>query len=312
MARNTQVKHQIRHASRQYTSKTTPRDTVAGVPSEKRSDAKANKMGLSYKQIFIFWAVTIVMMLVVFVSGFKAGKVEGAREILDQVDQQMVRLPVVRPQNITSDTLSSDEAVVIESDDAKFARSNAGAQDAETRIDFTKEEKLPSFEADESKTLKSPLPTVDVSKKEPVVPPKRFEEVYPGKNLFAPPSKNVAGTVDGNTETAESIIEPILPDIEQPQKVVKPVEEPLESFSPVPGWYVQVAAAPSKEDARKSVQKITGQGFQAKVEEASIRDKAYYRILVGPYAERKDALANRAKIKSASGSSAEPFIRQVK
>ncbi len=305
MARNAQIKHQSRHTGRQYGSHTIPREPL-GTPGSKQRNMK-----LGLKQIILFWSVTLIMMLVVFVSGFKAGKVEGAREILDQVDQQMVRLPVVRPYNLLSE---SDSDVVSSKDSSKTVTDTKlnALQQEDSRIDFTKEEKLPSASPPvvapvvAKKEMPKEVSKVQSGKKEEV-----YEEIYPGRKLFPPPSQKLE---EDTTEALqeEAVIEPLLPEIAAPPAAAQVKKPSIETYAPTPGWYVQIAAAPSQEDARRHLEKMSGHSLEVKIEEASIRDKVYYRILVGPYGERKDALSNRGRIKTASGVSGEPFIRQVK
>jgi cell division septation protein DedD len=293
MARNVQLKPNINQAARQYSGQVGPRETSPGGITSSRGTMK-----LTFKQILLFWSVTLVMMLVVFVSGYKAGKMEGAREVLDQVDQQMVRLPVIRPSSIYAD--SEEGAELASHDDAVFQPE--GMID-NRKIDFTKEAGLPLNEksANDLSPPSPQLPSV-ASRKDPK---ELYEEIYPGRKLFPPPSSK------NDFEEIEEVplIEPFPPRVVEPPK---PKEVPLSNFAPVPGWYVQVAAAPSKADAMNFQSKISGEDLSVSIEEASIRDKTYYRILVGPYDDRKEALSNRGKIKSASGVSGEPFIRQVK
>jgi cell division septation protein DedD len=293
MARNVQLKSNINQAARQYSGQVAPRESTYGGTNSLRGAMK-----LTFKQILLFWSVTLVMMLVVFVSGYKAGKVEGAREVLDQVDQQMVRLPIIRPSSIYAETNEGAELPL--SDDSVYQPE--GMVDTR-KIDFTKEAELPlSEKPDLNLSPPSPqLPSVIPQKK----PEDLYEEIYPGKKLFPPPSSK------NDVEEIEelSLIQPLPP---KEVKPLKPKEVPLSNFAPVPGWYVQVAAAPSKADAMNLHGKITGEDLSVSIEEASIRDKTYFRILVGPYEDRKTALSNRGKIKSASGISGEPFIRQVK
>lgn len=322
MARNTQIKHQARHTTlRQYGGTRASygkgdfdnKDSVIAntgyATGYTNGDAKLNR-----KQILLFWSVTLIMMLVVFVAGYKAGRVEGAREILDQVDQQMVRLPIVRPLDLSADSDSVINSGDLDStsrakEDLQYLKA---AESTETRtssvnresstdnkIDFTKKESLPLVPVD---NLKDPAPKKNDS---------LYEEVYPGKQLFPPPSSSKPSSASELAKNDDSLIEPMLPSSVETRETNKNIV-PIKEFFPTPGWYVQVSAAPSEADARAVHKKISSQGFEVKLEEASIRDKVYYRILVGPYPDRKDALTNRGKVKAASGVSGEPFIRQVK
>lgn len=300
MARNVQVKPPVRHASRQYGGG----QPIMRDPKPAQHSGK-NEGKFTLKQLIIFWSVTALMMLAVFVSGYRAGKEEGAREILDKSSRQMVRLPVAMPQMVKTDKskLNKNEEVT---------PSNVSDPDEitkqERKIDFTKSESLPAKELPpvvEKKTTEvkkeivnvvtPPVPKV-VKKEEP------YEEIYPGRRLFPPP---------GAAKKLEPEVVPVEA-VELPSKPTPPPAPSIESLAPSPGWYVQVAAARSKEEAMELSKKLSGKGLDSKVEEASTRTGTYFRILVGPYGDRGKALGDRTTIKSTAGVSGEPFIREVK
>jgi hypothetical protein len=225
MARNTQIKHQARHTTlRQYGGTRASyskgdfdnKDSVIAntgyTTGYTNGDAKLNR-----KQILLFWSVTLIMMLVVFVAGYKAGRVEGAREILDQVDQQMVRLPIVRPLDLSADSDSVIDSGNVDStsrakEDLQYLKAAESTENrpssinressTDNKIDFTKKESLPSIEQDIPK--KSDSKNVDSI----------YEEVYPGRQLFPPPSSSKTSTKSELDGSNESVIEPVLPNLE--------------------------------------------------------------------------------------------------
>jgi hypothetical protein len=77
---------------------------------------------------------------------------------------------------------------------------------------------------------------------------------------------------------------------------VKPTSTPSPTSIPSvsPGWYVQLAAFESKAQAGKLLSTLQENGFlEAKLQEALVRGKRYYRVLVGP--ERSSVLAGRLR-----------------
>jgi cell division protein FtsN len=307
MARNVQVKPPVRHASRQYGG---GQPIIRDSKSAQQLSKNENKFTL--KQLVIFWSVTALMMLAVFVSGYKAGKEEGAREILDKSSRQMVRLPVAMPKRVKTDNANLDQNDEVGS--STVSQTDVSDPDEiakqQRKIDFTKSESLPAKELPPvvDKTLEVKNGIVNVVT--PVIPKVKkkeetYEEIYPGRRLFPPP---------GAAKTPEQeVVAPVVEGVvDQSTKPTPPPAPSVESLAPSPGWYVQVAAARSKEEAMQVSKKLSGKGIDSKVEEASTRTGTYFRILVGPYGDRGKALGDRTTIKSTAGISGEPFIREVK
>ncbi|HMO17116.1 MAG TPA: SPOR domain-containing protein [Oligoflexia bacterium] len=279
--------------------------------------------GLSFKQIALFWSVTIVMMLVVFVSGYRAGKEEGAREVLDQAGQHLVRLPIPRPvASFKNDDEQKDSTALIPSVEGGVAAVNgltAGAPSPvksaseQNRIDFTKSESLPLQEGTAiDRATDSRLSDIKVRddkrlSSQKVEPPK-VEEVYPGRNLFPPPGSKKTSERDAASIDLPIKVDPPIQVEKNPENLVSNVTIP----PPAAGWYLQVFASSTKDEATNVAKRIQSQNMSSRMEEAPINNKKYYRILVGPFADRGEAIKMRSSAKSASGVNTEPFIRQVK
>ncbi len=283
---------------------------------ESRQDVDIKNTGVKYaggggfnmKQNIFFWFVTSAMIFAAFVIGFKSGQKRGALEVLDQASNQMVRLPIVRP--VGSDLLTVDLERLQQGKKPQEKLPEANPQD-KVLIDF-------SNQAQPTVAVEPPvIPVADPKKellvKESTATEKQnkeasYEVIYPGKGKFPPPLDKTK-TVE-NTESKFKI-DP-LPSLAPSVEVAVKKEFDVASHSPSPGWYVQVAAVPSLDEVEGIYNNLTDLKLGAKIESADIRNKPYYRVLVGPFKDREEALDKRLSTKSSAGTTGEPFIRQVK
>ncbi len=77
------------------------------------------------------------------------------------------------------------------------------------------------------------------------------------------------------------------------------------------GWYIQLSAEQTREKAQVSVKRLSQSGFNAQVQDAKVKNAHYFRVLVGPYRERKAAESALIKIKQLALSKGEPFLKRV-
>jgi cell division septation protein DedD len=89
------------------------------------------------------------------------------------------------------------------------------------------------------------------------------------------------------------------------------VEERVSKALPK-GWFAQVAAPRKRSDAMTVAQKLRGSGFSTIVEEAEVRGDKYYRVLVGPEAERPTAERLVGQLRRESYLQTAPFLKLVK
>ena len=78
------------------------------------------------------------------------------------------------------------------------------------------------------------------------------------------------------------------------------------------GWYAQVAAPKSKQDADAMSFKLRNNGFMTAIESANVNGDTYFRILVGPEDTRSQAERLVDQLKRESYISGAPFIRNMK
>lgn len=64
------------------------------------------------------------------------------------------------------------------------------------------------------------------------------------------------------------------------------------------GWYLQVGAASNITSAQSIAKTFEAKKYSAKVKKVSLKDKALFQVLVGPYNTRANALAIHPQIKS--------------
>ncbi len=297
MRRATQIKDKTLGQTRQYMSGTLDKE---GKPIP----VVTKNQRLTKNQIIIFWSGSFIMLLASFVIGFKAGQKLGAKEVLDQAANQIVRLPIVRPIGRESETVSLAK---LEPSSAKSDTLNSKDKELEERkIDFTSQT--------ESSTVTKPRiipkeelapvkqPAIEISAKNQEIQKDNLE-VYPGKDKFNAPGS--AKKEEKKKVEAPIIVDPVKPTPEKPPFNVS-------SYKPTPGWYIQITAVPSLPEVENLHGKISSKNLPFKVESASIRNHPYYRILLGPYPDRATALEKRINAKTQTGTPGEPFIRQVK
>ena len=296
MIRSTQTKEKPRTQSRQYLSNPTDKDgnIISTVSSNQR---------LTRSQILTFWGGAVVLLLATFIIGFKAGQKIGAKEVLDQAANQIVRLPIVRPIGRDSETVSLAKLGPAE------ANNKPKTEESERKIDFS------SLSEGSTAPAKEPAKEPDI---DPLNPPTnvaatdtkkkvdaRYEVIYPGKDKFLPPDTKKLEREAKEKEVKEVPFNPVKPEPE------KPAFNPS-TLAPSPGWYVQVTAVPTVSEVESLYEKLKAKDISLRVESASIRNKPYYRILIGPFPDREVAMEKRATSKSLTSTPGEPFIRQVK
>jgi len=78
------------------------------------------------------------------------------------------------------------------------------------------------------------------------------------------------------------------------------------------GWFAQVAAPRKLKDADILAKKLKGSGFSTVIETANVRGQDYFRVLVGPEENRKQAQLLVDQLKRESYIPGEPFLRLVR
>jgi putative metalloprotease len=76
------------------------------------------------------------------------------------------------------------------------------------------------------------------------------------------------------------------------------------------GWYVQVKAAKSMNDAMQLSNTLRQQMLPVYTERAHVKGTLYYRIMIGPFPNKRSAISNKGQVMSAIAFDDEPFLRR--
>lgn len=186
-----------------------------------------------------------------------------------------------------------------ESEAAKEAAHDSGTSDAGKFIDGDSSvtAEAPKKEA---KVIESKLAT-DTSKTQITKP----EAVKPA------PEKSVEKAVVAAVAPKEKeIVKPAPVEVKPSKSDAGP--EIKRGTIPPSGWFAQVAAPNKAADADSLASKLRSAGFPVVIENAQVRGEAYFRILVGPEVNRKQAEVLIGQLKRESYIQGEPFLRAVK
>ena len=73
-----------------------------------------------------------------------------------------------------------------------------------------------------------------------------------------------------------------------------------------------MAAARTKEEANVIVKRLQKAKLPAKLEEAKVGEKTYYRVVIGPFKDRDRALAMRNQVRSSGLVKGDPFVKNAR
>lgn len=86
----------------------------------------------------------------------------------------------------------------------------------------------------------------------------------------------------------------------------------VRSVSALPsGWYIQVAASKTREEADVVSSKMKAHDLSAAVEVAKVGEQEYYRVLIGGYESRTQAEAVRQQLAKKKLTVAVPFLKRI-
>ncbi len=278
---------------------------------------------LNILQLLLLWFILAAAIVGVFFVGLIVGQDHGLQTALNEQAKQLLRFPVdVPPERVTNDISENDVAEV---------------------------DKLASVKTPESATRRAPVieqktevvtsvsppetPAKDVRE---IVPPTAAKSVVAGFNALPAgeelkpveraPAKSDEQIKIGDTrnEAAEeqddegaSAQEATPPPIattapEREQKVITAGTARDNSLAePTSGWYVQVSAAKSKQEALSIRDRLEATGVPSRIQQAQVKNVLYYRVLAGPYSERKQVEAALSRIKGLPMTRGEPFIKRI-
>lgn len=89
----------------------------------------------------------------------------------------------------------------------------------------------------------------------------------------------------------------------------KPNERAVKSSEDSSGWSLQVAAAKTRAEAQVILKRLQKAKLGAKLEEAKVGDRTYYRVVMGPFKNRDRALAARKEVRASGLVKGDPFVK---
>ncbi len=84
-----------------------------------------------------------------------------------------------------------------------------------------------------------------------------------------------------------------------------------DASAPAKGWFAQIVAPNKRSEAESVAQKLRSSGFAVSIENAQVRGQQYYRVLVGPEDNRKQAELLISQLKREPYIKTEPFLRRI-
>ena len=78
------------------------------------------------------------------------------------------------------------------------------------------------------------------------------------------------------------------------------------------GWYLQVAAEQSESLALERKASLSSKNIPTYIQSAMVRGKTFYRVIVGPFASRRNAEAQIQAMRVLGAAKGDPFVRRVK
>lgn len=238
------------------------------------SRVKKRGFELSVSQVVVLWSIMAGLLIMCFLFGFYAGRQQGLRVAFEQYSGQAARIPIADP--VASEN-SLNELLADTSTTKSDVPVAAVVSEEESKFDFSAEGKVPVATA-------KPVPVEEAMK----------------------PSETTEITA---VKTSEKVI------VKQsaPKKPAAISVTEVKTLSPpTPGWYIQIAATKTKEDADRIATKIKSRNYLASHEMAKVGNSTYYRVLVGPYTTRAEAEKNRQKISKKKLTKAAPFLKRVR
>lgn len=304
------------------------------------------RIGLSH--VIVLWAVLAGMMVMVFLFGFHAGREQGLSRALSLSAEETVRLPVAMPipakteGQLAADATSAAEQPTTSASQGGNAEASKQAQvgespkvEAEPTFDFSKsgsggnskkgtvttetaKGSAPGFSskpalglfAEDAESDKKALAALEEAKAKAPTAPAATQDAKekqvaaadkPGLRQISPPLKKP--TTASKPEAATEGIEPT--------SGASRIKVQSVTTGLARGWYVQAAATRTKDDSAALVAKFGEKGLAGVVEEAKVRGGTYYRVLIGPFADKETAQNSRAAVKKSGITGGEPFIKHV-
>lgn len=276
------------------------------------SAVSVRQLKLNVSQVVILWAVISGSMVAVFMFGLFTGKEQGLRQALEAQEQLAMRFPLVDGAPVSGDQPASLIGSAIDGDRPATAELVPVSNPA------------PDSEPSASKTVIAK----NEATSEPSLAAKPAEPVKLARGANNGDSPTLASKDNSArarlNEEHDAVAPPAPTSVVAPATVVTPAPAKLApkqkdtkdtAISPkthLPnGWYVQVAAAKNMNEANSYAAKLKKIGIKPQIEDATVKNVRYLRVMVGPYSTENGAIGAQKKIRDAKISPNIPFTKRI-
>lgn len=275
------------------------------------------ELRLSAVHVVILLGLVTGSMTLSFYLGFFSGKDAGYELAMDQTANTLTKLPIAQEPTSLANSADIAEKAVSEVY-AKLVDKKLAAPPEVTGIPALEAIKPleNSVDSGESPTMNQDLAAPEghgnpkvLGDEVPSAEPSVHATVLPTKVPTVEPAKP--------SPTYTSTPKPAPTKGPEPTKTLEAkkteITTPSSASSKLPsGWFAQVAAPTKHTDASDIASKLRKNGFPVTIENADVNGEKYFRVLVGPEENKKQAEALVQQLKRESYLSGAPFIRVVK
>lgn len=289
---------------------------------------------LSRPQLVITWGIVGLMLLAVFFFGFYSGRKQGIELALTEQSVPRLRLPVEVPKAraalstspVTNETISPPTTKFDFTDtkpepttltpDIKDRDGIVPEPKIESKVDLTsgfvgraanevisphveQRDSAPSITGEQS--LADRVAKVELS---PTLENRSVEQPKVEKLKV-----KAAGSITNEQVKASTLVGPNERQHNIEATTISKKAATKSASKPVIGLYVQVGAPDSFSKAQTIVSKLRSHGITAAVRDASVNNKIYYRVLVGPFSSRNNAQIAKNQVLKSGVAMGEPFIK---
>lgn len=240
------------------------------------------ELRLSRSQFFLITVFAFGMVTTSYYLGFVSGKAVGVEAALDGAVASLPKLPIVPPLDEGDDEAGAGNEVV-------------------ERLDVERPASpVPEVTLKKDSEGLQAIPEVQVPSKGLSRPQDTLEKVLEDRSVAVKTTATAAAPDASAQKATES------------DAGGKLGSQLLRQGSVPRGWYVQVAAPTTVEQARTAAAALVEAGFPVVVEDVKMGKNQYYRVLVGPEADKLPGERMVNQVKGTGIVKGDPFLRRVK
>lgn len=275
------------------------------------------ELRVNARQLTIMWSVVSGLMFIVFLFGFYAGRERGLTRYLEENAREPIRLPILAQAPVQDVVHNEYASIAAEQVDKIPSEPTPPAVVA----DATPPTVSPLLAANDARASLAPHADVTGTTSTPAkaTEPEAKSNTTTLANVESAATSPATPAVE-KTKAAPAPVEVKKPATAKLAKVEekKPLKAKADSKSTTAvqqdlskGWYVQLAAKKTVEEAMAVVKDLNKLGLKSVVQPAQVRNTNYYRVLSGPYTDKKSAQASQGKLTDANLTSGSAFLKEV-